>query len=51
VLEDCQTSQRQTFPSLAALVEFLEVGKLPTPLAAHESQSAVFDDAWTDSEA
>ena len=50
VLEDCQTSQRQTFPSLAALVEFLETGKLPTPLAAHKSQSDVFDDAWTDGE-
>lgn len=50
VLEDCQTSQRQTFPSLAALVEFLETGTLPTPLAAHDSQSYVFDDAWTDGE-
>ncbi len=31
VLEDCETSARQAFPNLAALVEFLETGKRPTP--------------------
>lgn len=30
-LEDCETNQRQLFPSLAALVEFLETGQLPAP--------------------
>jgi len=32
-LEDCQTNERQAFPSLAALVEFLEMGASPAPPA------------------
>ncbi|HNT77501.1 MAG TPA: hypothetical protein PKH77_21005 [Anaerolineae bacterium] len=30
-LEDCQTDRRHLFPSLAALMEFLETGQLPAP--------------------
>lgn len=37
-LEDCQTNERQAFPSLAALLEFLETGKAPAPPAAPDSQ-------------
>ncbi len=38
VLEDCETSARQAFPNLAALVEFLETGKVPAPPAAPDLQ-------------
>jgi hypothetical protein len=37
-LEDCQTSARQAFPSLAALVEFLETGVVPAPPAVPDLQ-------------
>ncbi|HOU12724.1 MAG TPA: hypothetical protein PKZ84_06375 [Anaerolineae bacterium] len=32
-LEDCQTNERQAFPSLATLLEFLETGAAPAPPA------------------
>jgi hypothetical protein len=32
-LEDCQTNERQAFPSLAALLEFLEAGGRQPPAA------------------
>jgi len=37
-LEDCQTNERQAFPSLTALLEFLETGKSPAPPAAPDFQ-------------
>lgn len=42
-LEDCQTNERQAFPSLAALLTFLETGAAPAPPAGPDLQ---FEEWW-----
>ncbi len=43
ILEDCETGAQQAFPGLAALVEFLETGKVPAPsLCDSEAEEGVY---------